>query len=135
MIVSARSMIVFPTDMIVSAGNMIVFPHNMTVFVRDMTVKIGGTVVAIRSPRIPSDNLDADGTFRLTNRVELSLDNPRAIRVGSLLNVPRNLRVVYLTSSVGLAEVFDLFNAYAALGYVEWTPRGGELRITPSFSR
>ncbi len=76
----------------------------------------------VRSNGFLAKQLDPSGTFVLTNRLDFSLDYPRAYRIGSLLNVPRKLHEVSRISSVALDEVFDIINAYAALGYVECTP-------------
>ena len=68
-------------------------------------------------------HLDPGGNYRLTNRLDFSLDYPRAFRVGALMTTPRKLHEIARVSAVGLAEVFDVVNAYEAIGYVEWTPR------------
>ncbi len=73
-------------------------------------------------------HFDPGGNYRLTNRIDLSLDYPRAYRVGALMGVPRKLHEIARVSAVGLAEVFDVINAYEAIGYVEWTPRERGLR-------
>jgi len=68
-------------------------------------------------------HFDPGGTFRLTNRFDLSLDYPRAFRVAAQMTVPRRLHEVARASAVGLAEVFDVVNAYEAVGYVECVAR------------
>jgi hypothetical protein len=68
-------------------------------------------------------HLDPGGTYRLTDRLELTGDYPRAFRVGTHMTVPRKLHEIARLSAVGLAEVFDVVNAYESIGYVEWTTR------------
>ena len=68
-------------------------------------------------------HLDPGGNYRLTNRLDLTLDYPRAFRVGAIMGTPRKLHEIARVSAVGLAEVFDVINAYEAIGYVESTHR------------
>ena len=75
-------------------------------------------------------HLDPGGTYRLTKWLELAVDYPRAFRVGANMINPLPLHEIARFSEVGLAEVFDVVNAYEAIGYVEWAhrerkPRGG----------
>ena len=77
----------------------------------------------IHSNGFLSKHFDPGGDYHLTKRLDFSLDYPRAYRVGALMNVPRKLHEIARVSAVGLAEVFDVINAYEAIGYVEWTPR------------
>jgi hypothetical protein len=78
-----------------------------------------------------SSHLDPGGTYRLTRWLELAQDYPRAFRVGANMMTPLRLHEIARASDVGLAEVFDVVNAYEAIGYVEWArrermPRVGE---------
>ena len=77
----------------------------------------------IHSKGFLARHLDPAGNYRLTNRLDLTLDYPRAFRVGAIMGTPRQLHEIARVSAVGLAEVFDVINAYEAIGYVEWTPR------------
>jgi len=77
----------------------------------------------VRSNGFLCKHFDPGGSYRLTNRLDLSLDYPRAFRVSSLMTVPRKLHEIARITSVGLAEVFDIINAYDTLGYLEWTHR------------
>jgi len=64
------------------------------------------------------------GDFRLTNRIDLSTDYPQAARVTACMSgAPRKLHEVSRDSGVGLEQIFDVINAYDALGYVEGTRR------------
>jgi hypothetical protein len=68
-------------------------------------------------------HFDAGGNFQLSNRIDFTLDYPRAVRVGALMTVPRKLHEIARVSGVGLADIFDIINAYDSIGYVAWTPR------------
>lgn len=73
-------------------------------------------------------HLDPGGSYRLTNKLDLVGDYPRAFRVATHMTVPRKLHEIARMSAVGLAEVFDVVNAYDTIGYVECTPREGTQR-------
>ncbi len=68
-------------------------------------------------------HLDPGGSYRLIKWLELAQDYPRAFRVGSNMIAPQNLAEIAHASDVSMAEVFDVVNAYDAIGYLEWTRR------------
>lgn len=68
-------------------------------------------------------HLDPGGSYRLKRWLELAHDYPRAFRVGANMGVARRLGDIARTSDVPLAEVFDIVNAYDAIGYIDWTRR------------
>ncbi len=68
-------------------------------------------------------HLDPGGMFRIKRWLELANDYPRAFRVGANMGAPRRLADIARTSGVPLVEVFDIVNAYDAIGYLEWTRR------------
>jgi len=70
-----------------------------------------------------ASHLDPGGSYRLTRWLELAHDYPRAFRTGSHMLKPLRLHEIARASDVSLAEVFDVVNAYEAIGYVEWTRR------------
>ena len=70
-----------------------------------------------------SRRFDPDGTYRLSKRLDLSNDYPRALRISAQMNQPRRLDAIARASGADLAEVFDVVNAYEAIGYLEWTRR------------
>jgi hypothetical protein len=70
-----------------------------------------------------ASHLDPGGTYRLTRWLELAHDYPRAFRAGSHMLKPLRLHEIARASDVTLAEVFDVVNAYEAIGYVEWNHR------------
>ncbi|HEY2344280.1 MAG TPA: hypothetical protein VGH80_00205 [Xanthomonadaceae bacterium] len=77
-------------------------------------------------------HLDPGGSYRLTNKLDLAGDYPRAFRVATHMTVSRKLHEIARMSAVGLAEVFDVVNAYDTIGYIEWTPREGAQRGAPA---
>jgi hypothetical protein len=50
-------------------------------------------------------------------------DFPNAARIGSFMLKPRRLDEIARESGIDLMEVFDVVNAYEAIGYLEWTHR------------
>ena len=71
-----------------------------------------------------SRRFDPDGTYRLSKRLDLATDYPRALRISAQMNQPRRLDAIARASGADLAEVFDVVNAYEAIGYLEWTRHG-----------
>jgi hypothetical protein len=70
-----------------------------------------------------ASHLDPAGTYRLTRRLTLAQDFPTASRVASQMLSPLRLDEIARASEVALADVFDVVNAYEAIGYVEWKHR------------
>jgi hypothetical protein len=70
-----------------------------------------------------ASHLDPGGTYRLTRWLELAHDYPRAFRVGGQMLKPLRLDEIARASKATIAEVFDVVNAYDAIGYVEWKHR------------
>lgn len=75
----------------------------------------------IHSDGFLAKHLDPAASYRLNNRLDLAGDYPRAFRVGTHMTVARKLHEIARMSAVGLAEVFDVINAYESIGYVECT--------------
>jgi hypothetical protein len=71
-----------------------------------------------------SRRFDPDGTYSLSKRLDLSNDYPRALRISAQMSHPRRLDAIARASGADLAEVFDVVNAYEAIGYLEWTRHG-----------
>jgi hypothetical protein len=78
----------------------------------------------IHSRGFLSKKFDSSGTFRLVNRLNLAQDYPRAFRVGAQMTTPRRLHEIARLSTIDIDEVFNIVNAYDAIGYVEGTLRG-----------
>jgi len=68
-------------------------------------------------------HLDPGGTFRLTQWVEMDRDLARPFRIASALLRPARLHEVAAAADAPMDEVFDVVNAYAAIGLIEWQPR------------
>ncbi len=71
-----------------------------------------------------SRRFDPEGSYRLTKRLELANDYPRALRISAQMERSRKLADIARASGAELAEVFDVVNAYEAIGYLEWTRQG-----------
>jgi len=70
-----------------------------------------------------ASHLDPAGTYRLTDWLDIEHDYPRAFRIGSNMIQPLRLDEIARLSDVAIAEVFDVVNAYEAIGYVVWKHR------------
>jgi len=78
----------------------------------------------IHSKGVLSRRFDPLGTYSLTKRLELANDYPRALRISAQMNRPRTLDAIAYACGTELPEVFDVVNAYDAIGYLEWTRPG-----------
>ncbi len=63
------------------------------------------------------------GEFRLINRFNVAVEYPLVHRVGTQLSSPRKLYEVARLSRVDIDLVYNIINAYDAVGYVEGTLR------------
>jgi len=70
-----------------------------------------------------ASHLDPGGSYRLTRWLELAQDYPHAARVARHMMTAQRLGDVAKASELPLAEVFDVINAYDAIGFLEWTHR------------
>jgi len=68
-------------------------------------------------------NLDPGGTYRLKQWFDIDKDLARYFRIGKALLEPARLHEVAAAAGAPMAEVFNLVNAYDAIGMIEWTPR------------
>ncbi len=69
-------------------------------------------------------HLDPGGRYRVTKRLMgLVPEFQAASRIGSAMLTARRLEEIARVSGCDLTEVFDVVNAYEAIGYVEWTLR------------
>jgi hypothetical protein len=74
-------------------------------------------------------HLDPGGTYRLTRWIEIERDFSAYFRIASTMLQPARLHEIAAASSASMAEVFDVVNAFDAIGLIEWqprAPRGGE---------
>jgi hypothetical protein len=77
----------------------------------------------IHSRGLLSKKFNPTGEFRLLNRFNVVVEYPLVHRVGSQLVAPRKLHEVARLSRVDIDLVYDVINAYDAVGYVEGTLR------------
>ncbi|MBN8728131.1 MAG: hypothetical protein J0H15_10595 [Xanthomonadales bacterium] len=73
--------------------------------------------------------LDPGGTYRLTRWMEIDHDLGQHFRIASQMMKPLRLHEIAAASGAPMADVFDVVNAYDAIGLLEWQPRqrgGGE---------
>jgi len=81
-------------------------------------------------------HLDPGGTYRLIRWMEVDRDLGQCFRIASQLMQPQRLHEIAAASGAPMAAVFDVVNAYDAIGLIEWKPRqrGGE-EAAPSLLR
>lgn len=73
-------------------------------------------------------HLDPGGTYRLTRWMELGRDLPRQTRIAASMLQPQRLHEIAAASDAPMDDVFDLVNAYDAIGWLEWSRRTPRLR-------
>ncbi len=79
--------------------------------------------VLLRSGGRLAPHLDPGGTYRLTRWLDLLRDYPRQARISTAMMQSLRLHEIVAASGAGMSEVFDVVNAYDAIGWLEWTPR------------
>lgn len=77
-------------------------------------------------------HLDPGGTYRLKQWFEIDKDLARYFRIGKALLEPARLHEVAAAAGAPMAEVFNLVNAYDAIGLIEWTPRAHRTDPAPT---
>lgn len=68
-------------------------------------------------------HLDPGGTYRLTQWVEMDRDLGRPFRIATALLRPARLHEIAAAADAPMDEVFDVVNAFEAIGLIEWQPR------------
>ena len=68
-------------------------------------------------------HLDPGGTYKLARWIEIERDFSSYFRIASAMLQPARLHEIAATSNASMADVFDVVNAYDAIGLIEWTPR------------
>lgn len=74
-------------------------------------------------------HLDPGGTYKLARWIEIERDFSEYFRIASTMLQPGRLHEIAAASGASMADVFDVVNAYDAIGLIEWqprAPRGGE---------
>ena len=77
----------------------------------------------LRSGGKLAGHLDPGGTYRLTRWLEIRRDYPRHSRISTVMMQPLRLHEIVVASGCDMSDVFDVVNAYDAIGWLEWTPR------------
>ncbi len=70
-----------------------------------------------------ASHLDPGGTYRLASRVEIDGDPSQYFRVASAMLQPLRLHEIAAVSGAPMGDVFNVINAYEAVGLIEWQPR------------
>ncbi|MEO7065095.1 MAG: hypothetical protein ABI082_15135 [Dokdonella sp.] len=79
--------------------------------------------VLVHSDGRLASHLDPGGTYRLARWVEIDHDLSRYFRVASSMLQPMRLHEIAAASGAPMGDVFDVINAYEAVGLIEWQPR------------
>jgi hypothetical protein len=89
---------------------------------RPYTLLVWLDVLLQSSGRLAS-NLDPGGTFSLTQMLEIARDYPAHARISAALMRPTRLHEIAASCGCEMGTVFDVVNAYDAIGWLKWTPR------------
>jgi hypothetical protein len=79
--------------------------------------------VLLRSNGQLARHLDPGGTYRLIRWIEIERDFSSYFRIASSMLQPARLHEIAAASGAAMSDVFDVVNAYDAIGLIEWTPR------------
>jgi hypothetical protein len=92
-------------------------------------MKLMWLYVLVHSEGQLARHLDPGGTYRLARWIEIERDFSEYFRIASTMLQPGRLHEIAAASGASMADVFDVVNAYDAIGLIEWqprAPRGGE---------
>ncbi|MEZ5462553.1 hypothetical protein [Dokdonella sp.] len=70
-----------------------------------------------------ASGLDPGGTYELTRWLEIARDYPQLARVSAAMMQPIRLHEIAANCGVEMGQVFDVVNAYDAIGCLKKTPR------------
>ncbi|MET0229797.1 MAG: hypothetical protein ABW186_02570 [Rhodanobacteraceae bacterium] len=68
-------------------------------------------------------HLDPGGTYRLMRWIEIERDFSAYFRIASTMLQPARLHEIAAASGAAMSDVFDVVNAFDAIGLIEWQPR------------
>ena len=68
-------------------------------------------------------HLDPGGTYRISRWIEIERDFSAYFRIASTMLQPARLHEIAAASGASMSDVFDVVNAYDAVGLIEWQPR------------
>ncbi|HEX5124343.1 MAG TPA: hypothetical protein VFV97_13950 [Rhodanobacteraceae bacterium] len=91
-------------------------------------IKLVWLYVLLHSEGKLARHLDPGGTYKLARWIEIERDFSEYFRIASTMLQPGRLHEIAAASSASMSDVFDVVNAYDAIGLIEWqprTPRGG----------
>ena len=77
----------------------------------------------LRSGGRLASHLDPGGTYSLQRWLDILRDYPRQARISTAMMQPLRLHEIVAASGADMSEVFDVVNAYDAIGWLEWRPR------------
>lgn len=77
----------------------------------------------LRSGGRLASHLDPGGTYKLQRWLDILRDYPRQARISTAMMQPLRLHEIVAASGADMSEVFDVVNAYDAIGWLEWKPR------------
>jgi hypothetical protein len=70
-----------------------------------------------------ASNLDPGGSFSLTQTLDIARDYPNHARISAALMRHARLHEIAASCACEMGTVFDVVNAYDAIGWLKWTPR------------
>lgn len=82
-------------------------------------------------------HLDPGGTYRLKHWLEIRRDYPGHARIAAAMMQPLRLHEIAAAATSKMSDVFDLVNAYDAIGSLEWSkraPRHAEAKAESTLS-
>lgn len=79
-----------------------------------------------------ASHLDPGGRYRLAKFLELATDYPQQFRIASKLASPRKVHEIAEQAGVRIEAVYDVLNAFDAIGYLEWELRDRLRGIMPA---
>ncbi|MBA8884524.1 hypothetical protein [Dokdonella fugitiva] len=79
--------------------------------------------VLVQSDGHLAKHLDPGGTYKIKHWIEIDKDLGRYFRIASAMLQPARLHEIAAAAAAPMAEVFNLVNAYDAIGNIEWQPR------------
>lgn len=77
----------------------------------------------LRSNGRLASNLDPGGSYRLRQMVVVDTHYHAHGPISHAMRTPTKLNEIAARSGAGMEAVFDIVNAYAAIGWLEWSPR------------
>lgn len=87
--------------------------------------------VLVQSDGHLAKHLDPGGTYKIKHWIEIDKDLGRCFRIASAMLQPARLHEIAAAAAAPMAEVFNLVNAYDAIGNIEWQPRARRQEAAP----